>query len=247
MKKIFKGIITGILIFSPFFCHAAFKIPLSPQNYVSDYAGILNSSQKDSLNTILKNYDVKTTNQIFVGIFDSLEGENLEDLSIRIVQSWKPGVKGKDNGVLLLIFLKDRSVRIETGYGLEPVLTDVLAKAVIEKEIAPNFKKEDYYSGINSAVSQIIKVLSGDIPQSELQSYIRENQEAKGDNFLVFLFFGLFILIFIFNIFRTLFLFSRGYSSRGWYSDNGWGGFGGGGFGGGGGGSFGGGGASGRW
>lgn len=237
-----KIIISAVIIFSAVFSYAAFRIPESPQNYVSDYAGVLHPIQKDSLNAVLKNFDVKTTNQIFAAVFESLEGESLEDVSIRIAQKWSPGVKDKDNGVLLLIFLRDRKIRIEVGYGLEAVLTDVLANALITNEIAPKFRDDDYYAGIENAVFQMIKILSGDISADELKAY--ESQGAitgkKSNRIAALLFFVIFIIIFIRHPFLTLLLFSGGFSSGGRYS-------GGGGFGGGGGGSFGGGGASGGW
>lgn len=237
-----KIIISVVFIFSAAFSYAAFKIPSVPQNYVNDYANVLRSNQKDSLNIELKNYDVKTTNQIFVAVFESLGGESLEDVSIRIAQKWKPGVKGKDNGILLLIFLRDRKMRIEVGYGLESALTDVLANALIVNEIAPEFRAGDYYAGINNAVSQMIKILSGDISADELKAYASKGAITgkKSNPIASLIFFIIFIIIFIRHPFLALFLFSGGFSSGGRYS-------GGGGFGGGGGGSFGGGGASGGW
>jgi len=220
--------------------YAAFKIPARPQNYVNDYAGILRPPQKATLNNFLKSYDIKTTNQIFVGIFDSLQGGSLEDISIRLAEKWKPGVKSKDNGILLLVFLNDRKTRIEVGYGLEPLLTDALANAVIINEISPFFRKGDYYGGISGAVSKITKILSKDFSPEELQQYTYRTPRKKRNPIVSLIMLIAFIVLAIRHPFLALLLFSGGFSSGGRYS-------GGGGFSGGGGGSFGGGGASGGW
>ena len=240
MKNIVKITILGLFILFAVTTYAAFNVPDRPQSYVNDYAGILNPSQKGSLNSFLKNYDIQTTNQIFIGIFDSLQGGSLEDISIDIAEKWKPGVKSKDNGILLLIFLGDRKTRIEVGYGLEPLLTDALASAVITNEISPFFRKSDYYGGISGAVLKITKILSKDFSPEELQQYTHRAPKQKRNPIVSLIMLIAFIVLAIRHPFLALLLFSGGFSSGGRYS-------GGGGFSGGGGGSFGGGGASGGW
>lgn len=240
MKNIVKITILGLFILFGSTAYAAFKAPQRPQAYVNDYTGTLSSSQKGALNNFLKGYDAQTTNQIFIGIFDSLQGGSLEDISITIAEKWKPGVKSKDNGVLLLVFLKDRKTRIEVGYGLEPLLTDALANAVIINEISPLFRKGDYYGGISGAVLKITKILSKDFSPEELQQYTYRTQRRKRNPIVSLIMLIAFIALAIRHPFLALLLFSGGFSSGGRSS-------GGGGFFGGGGGSFGGGGASGGW
>ena len=240
MKNIIKIGIIGLSIFCAVSICAAFKIPDYPQNYLNDYAGVLDPSQENLLNNFLKSYDTKTTNQIFIGIFDSLQGESLEDISIRIAEAWKPGIKDKDNGILLLVFPGDRKVRIEVGYGLEPLLTDALSTAIIANEISPSFKKGDYYGGISKAVFKIVKVLSKDFTPEELQQYAHSAERSNRNPILSLLFLIGFIILAIRHPFLALLLFSGGFSSGGRHSS-------GGSFFGGGGGSFGGGGASGGW
>ena len=240
MKNIIKITIIGLFILFAVSSYAAFKTPERPQNYLNDYAGILRPPQKETLNSFLRSYDIKTTNQVFIGIFDSLQGESLEDISIGIAEKWKPGVKGKDNGLLLLVFLRDRKIRIEVGYGLEPLLTDALAKAVIINEVSPSFRKDDYYAGISNAVFKIVKILSKDFSPEELQRYTYSAKGQKRNPILSVIFLIAFIILAIRHPFLALLLFSGGFSSGGRYR-------GGGGFFGGGGGSFGGGGASGGW
>ena len=240
MKNIIKITVFGLFILLGSTTYAAFNPPERPQDYVNDYAGILSPSQKGALNNFLKGYDTQTTNQIFIGIFDSLGGGNLEDISIGIAEKWKPGVKSKDNGILLLVFLKDRKTRIEVGYGLEPLLTDALANAVIINEVSPFFRKGDYYGGISGAVLKITKILSKDFSPEELQQYTYRTQRQKRNPIVSLIMLIAFIALAIRHPFLALLLFSGGFSSGGRSS-------GGGGFFGGGGGSFGGGGASGGW
>ena len=245
MRRLKAISLAVILVSCTVFAYAAFRIP-HPQNYLNDYAGLLTSSQETELNAFLNSYDKKTTNQIFVGIFNSLDGENLEDLSIRIADQWQAGTKQKDNGVLLLVFLNERKIRIEVGYGLEPVLTDALAKAVIDNEITPNFRRQNYYQGIKSAVYKITKIISGEFSPEQLQVYSRSGRKSGG-GLSAFLYLIIIIIIFMRFPLLGLLLYSGGYGSRGRYGGyySGGGGFFGGGFGGGGGGGFGGGGASG--
>jgi len=235
-------IILSLFILSTFgIAHADFEIPKAT-SYVNDYSSILNSSEKTALNNFLRGYDQKTSNQIFIGIFKSLEGGSLEDISIQIAEKWKPGRKDKDNGVLLLVFTEDRKIRIEVGYGLEGVLTDALASAIINNEISPNFKNGEYFKGIKLATSRIAQICANEYSAEELKTYASRGGRRKGPLNIIFTI--LIILLCIRNPFLGLFLLSGGLGSGGRYSG---GGLGGGGFSGGFGGGFGGGGASGGW
>ncbi len=90
-----------------------------------------------------------------IAIFPSLESENLEDYSIRLAQQWRIGQKGLDNGVILLVFVQDRKVRLEVGYGLEPVVTDAVAGRIITEVIAPHFREGRYTAGLEGAVIEV--------------------------------------------------------------------------------------------
>ena len=103
---------------------AALPIPPSPDRRVSDFAGALAPADRDRLEARLVERERTSRNQVVVAIFRSLQGESLEDYSVRLAEKWKIGQKGLDNGVIFLIFLEDRKMRIEVGYGLEGVLTD---------------------------------------------------------------------------------------------------------------------------
>ena len=127
---------------------------------------MLSLSERSALEEKLRRFEEETSNQVVVVTFPSLEGESLEDFSIRLAGVWKIGQKGKDNGVILLIFKKDRKVRIEVGYGLEGALPDATSKLIIENEIVPRFRKGRFEEGIQAAVQAIMAATRGEY-QSE--------------------------------------------------------------------------------
>ena len=130
----------------------ALEIP-KLQGRVTDLAGILTADQVSSLDDKLKQFEETDSTQVAVLIIPSLEGESLEDYSIKVAQAWKLGQKNRDNGALLLIAMKDRQARIEVGYGLEGNLTDARSNQIIRNEIAPRFREGDYFGGIDAAVT----------------------------------------------------------------------------------------------
>src|SRR3990167_2391333 len=140
---------------------AAFKIPPPPRTLVSDFADILSPAFESKLESILLEFEQKTANQIAVATFPSLEGDNLEDSSIRIAEAWKPGKIERDNGVLLLVFRDDRAIRIEVGYGLEAVLTDALSQSIIRDDIIPSFRQGQFEEGILAGVTAIAEATEG--------------------------------------------------------------------------------------
>ncbi len=126
---------------------------------VNDNAGIMSENAVIALEKTLKDFERKTTNQIAVLTIKSLEGENIEQYSIKVAETWKLGQKGKDNGVLLIVSPGDRRMRIEVGYGLEGTLTDLVSGRIISGEMAPSFKKNDYDKGITDGINAIIRTI----------------------------------------------------------------------------------------
>jgi uncharacterized protein len=224
------------------------------RNYVTDKTGTLTSAQISSLEKKLSNFDKETSTQVVVWMVPSLEGESLEEKSFQIAEQNGIGQKDKNNGVLLFIAKDDRKLRIEVGYGLEGALTDALSDQIIRKEITPQFKKGNFYDGINAGVDAIIKATKGE--------YTADKKTSDDDSGISFccvpfpflIFFVIFIFIFVLPILSRIFRgkggrsnwwWTGGGSGSGWSSGSGssWSG---GGFSGGGG-SFGGGGSSGSW
>lgn len=257
MVKPYKGFF--VLLFILYFCVSAFAItpepPPSPPNYVVDLAGIIKNDIEKTLNAYLRELQEKTTAQIVVLTVNSLDGEDIENASLRIAEKWRLGQKGKDNGVLILIALEDRRYRFEIGYGLEPILPDSLVGSIGREHLVPFFRKGDYSTGILNAVIEIVKVIESSegieitgIPKEKINDYKMHKKEPGFIDALVAII-GFLIIAYLFIRHpRLLLLLLLGSSSgrRGGWSSGG--GFGGGGFGSfGGGGGFGGGGASGRW
>ncbi|TGK81478.1 YgcG family protein [Leptospira noumeaensis] len=141
---------------------------------VTDETWTLSPGFVAALEKKLRDHESKTSNQIAVYVIPSLEGEVLENYSLRVAETWKLGQKKNDNGVLLLIALDDRKLRIEVGYGLEGILTDVICHHIIEKEIKPYFKKGNFESGIQNGVNTILAVIEGEysVPPAEDFSHL---------------------------------------------------------------------------
>jgi uncharacterized protein len=186
----------------------------------------------------------------------SLEGESLEEFSISVANDrWKLGQKGKDNGVLFLVAVKDRKYRFEIGYGLESVLPDSFVGSVGREYLVPSFRKGDYSNGIYAASFAVINKIAADagvritgmpVPRQG-RAYGQDGTPSLMGGIVVVAFFLLFLYMLIRHPRLLLLLFvmnGLGGGRGGW---GGGGGFGDGGFGGGGGGGFGGGGASGGW
>jgi uncharacterized protein len=194
---------------------------------------------------------------MFMAIFPSLEGDSVEDVAVRLEERWKVGRKGLSNGVLLVVFLKERKLRIEVGYGLEPVITDAVAASIIRDVIAPRFREQRYATGLDAAVDAVFARIGGGPAPPPPRRPAPWSSADPATVLLFALFFGVFGVA-IFSALRSqrraVTADRRGWSSHPpifWGGGGGgggsWGGGGGGGFSGGGGGSSGGGGASGDW
>lgn len=133
-------------------------IPHHPENYVTDLTGLLSVKENNDLNQILKNYEEKTTNQIFVLIAPTTSGMNHTDLSYHVVEAWKPGKKEKDNGILISLYLKERKIRMDVGYGLEGDLPDTVAKRIIMDDMLPLIEQGRVYGAVEQALSRIIRI-----------------------------------------------------------------------------------------
>ena len=132
------------------------KILEKPDGRITDRTGTLTRDQIATLDQKLAGFEKETTNQIAVVLLPSLQGENLEDYSIRLMEKWVIGQKGKDKGVILLVFINDRKLRIEVGYGLEKALPDGLAGSIIREKIVPRFRSGQFYEGIDAGIKAIM-------------------------------------------------------------------------------------------
>jgi len=245
-----------LLVLAAAVATADLRIPPAPNRRISDYAGALTQTERDRLEQQLFERERGSGNQVVVAIFRSLDGESLEDFSIRLAQAWRIGRKDLDNGVIFLVFLDDRKMRIEVGYGLEPTLTDAVSSSILRDVVAPRFREGKIAAGIGAGLDAI----EGAIKGTYRAPAARAAPPARSLSFAQLL-----LLLVVLGgigvaVVPSLF-FDRGARRNGWTGHGtGWGGpfMGGGGFGGGGsgssgggftsgGGSFGGGGASGSW
>jgi uncharacterized protein len=144
----------------------ALEVP-SLKGRVNDYAGILSSATTQQLEGILRDLEKTDSTQIVVLTIPSLEGEVLEEFSIKVADQWKIGQKDFDNGAILLIALKERKIRIEVGYGLEGSLTDLMAGRIIRDVIAPQFKAGNFDQGVINGVQAMIGVVRGEYQSAE--------------------------------------------------------------------------------
>ena len=173
-----------ILLFSCSVCCAAEVPPL--RSYVNDYASMLSPGMVQQLESELAAFERSDSTQIVVLTIPSLEGEVLEQYSIKVVEKWQIGQKGKDNGALLLVVKNDRKVRIESGRGLEGTLTDLVSGRIIRNEIRPAFKQGDFDTGIARAVGAIMATVRGEY--SAEPSDIREGKKGANPIFTLLLF-----------------------------------------------------------
>ena len=147
---------------TPYLSTAQKPVPELWGHHVHDDAHVLAQETIDAIEQRLKVYEDSTSNQIAILTIQSLDGEVLEEYSLKVADAWKLGKKDKDNGVLLLIAVDDHKMRIEVGQGLEGVLTDAHSNRIIRNEMTPHFRKSDYDAGVTAAVDAMIKAIGGE-------------------------------------------------------------------------------------
>ncbi len=134
----------------------------NPPRAVNDFGNMLESFQRDALEQKLDAYNDSTSSAIIIITVPNLDSYEIEEVAIKYMDTWKPGVKGKDNGVIILVSKDDHKARIETGYGMEGVLPDITCKEIIDDRMIPAFKNNDYYRGFDNAVDAIIQAAAGE-------------------------------------------------------------------------------------
>jgi uncharacterized protein len=161
------------------------------KGHVNDDADMLSPATARQLEALLTQFEQQESTQIVVLTIPSLEGDSLEDFSIRLAEAWKIGQKGLDNGAILLIAKNDRKIRIEVGYGLEGRLTDLMAGRIIRNVIAPQFRSGRFDQGISDGVAAMIATVKGEFSGADIPR--KPSQKQQG--FPLIAFFALFFLI----------------------------------------------------
>jgi uncharacterized protein len=236
--------------------HAAELIPPKPAGYFNDYAGVVSKEAASRFNEQLAQFERETSDQVVVAVFPKMQSDSdIADYTQRVAQAWGVGQKERRNGVILFVFIQDRKMFIQVGYGLEGALPDATAFDITERQIKPLFRTGNYEAGLATGIDLICKAVRGEYKGSGKTVTERQGVSGVVSSLLPFIVF-IIVLMLLSRLFRKL--GGYGYSSRGggpvfipsgggWSSGGGSGG--GGGFSGfgGGGGSFGGGGAGSSW
>ncbi len=147
-------------------------VPAHGGVWVHDEANVLSRGTVAQLEQILKAERDSTSNQMAILIVPSLEGEDIDGFSIRVAEAWKAGDVKKDNGVIFIVSIQDRKMRIEVGQGLEGVLTDALSSRINRNEVAPQFRQGNYDAGVLAGTIAIIQAIKG--------TYVNESPPQRG-------------------------------------------------------------------
>jgi len=194
--------------------------PMSPPRLVNDYVGMLNPTERESLEQKLRAYNDSTSTQITVVVLKTTQPYPVGDYAFELGRRWGVGQKGKNNGLVLLWATNDRKIFIATGRGMEGAIPDVIAKRIIREVITPDFKNQMYYRGLSNGVDEIIKYAQGE--------YKSNGENAEDDISGLFI---IMLIIFIIVIFIIISRSNRGgggmrSSGGGWYpytTYSGWG------------------------
>ena len=175
MKKLF------LLLFIIIGFQTAFSQKIEPKpnppRAVNDFAQLLEPFQAEALEQKLDAYNDSTSSAIVIITVPSLNGYDIAEVALKYLRDWGIGVKGKNNGVVIMVSKSDHKARIETGYGMEGVLPDILAKQIIDERMIPFFKNGDYYAGLNNAVDAISLAAAGE--------YKADPNAKKGNDSLI--------------------------------------------------------------
>lgn len=171
-----------------------YSSPGKPSGFINDFAGILKPETVSSLNQKLQEYSKSTGNEISVVTITKLGDETIETYAEKLFQEWGIGKKQKDNGLLLLVSLEDREMRIEVGYGLEPTVTDIDSGRIIREILTPAFKTGDYDGGITKAVDIIVGLIGGE------QIPVNPDSQSASINWLRYLPYAIFVFIYLTSI-----------------------------------------------
>lgn len=244
---IFAGIIGSL---------AAERLPSKPAGYFNDYAGVVDRATALRLNEQLAQFERDTSNQVIVAVYPTMESESsVEDYAQRIAQTWGVGQKDRSqgNGVVLLVFIAERKISIQVGYGLEGALPDATAFDIRSRHMNPHFRDGDYAGGLTEGINLICKAILGEYKGNGKTDLESKKNGTTGGFPIGLIIFLVIVAFIIFSNRRNRGRRGYGYTGMGGPFIGGFGGGGGSGGGGGfsgfsgGGGSFGGGGSSGSW
>jgi len=163
------GIFIALIAICPVFRASADEvIPPAPQHYFNDYANVTSAGAGKRLDLQLEQFEKDTTAQIVVAIFPRMQSDApVEEYSKRIFNAWKVGQKGKNNGIVVVVFIEDHLMSIQTGLGFEKTVTDAICLKIIKEEMIPHFSKGDFDGGLTAAVNALIAATRGEYKGAE--------------------------------------------------------------------------------
>lgn len=181
-------------------CQDALAQPKFPPltGRIVDEAQLLSPADEQELTKTLTDLEAKSTDQLVIYTTNSLQGYEIEDFGYQLGRAWQIGQAGTNNGALLIVAPKDRKVRIEVGRGLEPQLTDIMTKLIIQNAILPAFRRGDFAAGIKAGVRDIRDVMLGDAEavKDRARRTVKRNPQTN-ETLIGFAFFAAFIIFII--------------------------------------------------
>jgi uncharacterized protein len=200
--RLLTGVLASCIIFFVASAHALDVPKLT--GHVNDYANMISPATKALLQQELSSFEQTDSTQIAIVTVPSLEGEVLEEYSIKVADAWKIGQKGKDNGIVFLVAKQERKMRIEVGRGLEGKLTDLMAGRIIDLVVKPRFKRGDFDSGFVSGVHALIDATRGEFKAEPSGERSRSGKRNASSQFITFLIFGGIALLMLGSLSRFL-------------------------------------------
>ena len=185
-------------------CSVALAAPNFPQltGQIVDNANILSAEDKAAIDAELKALEAKSSDQLVVVTVPSLDGYEIEDYGYQLGRHWGIGQKDKNNGVLLIVAPNERKVRIEVGRGLEPIVTDLMSKIIIENAIVPEFRKGNFGAGIRAGVRDLKDTLLGDA--EEVKERARGLNAGDGPDWIGLLMIAFWIAVVLYIIYAQM-------------------------------------------
>jgi uncharacterized protein len=203
VKKFIILLATLIIPISVF----AYTSPGKPTGFVNDFAGILSAEQKSDLESVSLGLKKNTGFEVAIVTIQTLGDETIETYAVKLFEEWGIGDEKKDTGILVLVAIDERAVRIETGYGSEGVITDIQSGNIIRNVIVPEFQKGNYYSGLNDALNALSLVIQ---KSPEAEQYSQSGNDVGTNNL------DAGVLFFIFIIFINIFAKILGKTKSWW-------------------------------
>src|SRR3954468_13068567 len=195
-RQTYRAASLGALLLLALTTHQVMAIPaddllksLKPTADVNDFAGLLTPAEKASLEVRCRQLRERTGAQLAIVTLKSLQGGNIEDFAVKLFKKWGIGQKDQKNGVLLIVAIEDRRARIETGYGIEPIIPDILAGRIIDHQLKPQFRNQQYAAGLRDSVTAICELIEKVTPADRAAL----TNEKPNDWFTAVLFLCLFV------------------------------------------------------